>query len=254
MLLVSVYLGEAPGALSRYFLAFSVNELHVLSQLAFVPVKAPNGAMRHLPPTQCYFKGDSQAQFHSKLFTFVDFGATANTFLSACGVKHEPSVEEIAKILLDNPRQFYDLAEGREQYVHSPSPSQSELTAVDSYLTELRNIAVNRRLVSSGTMTRMKRAAILLGIRRVRKTQSGTKKPNEPAGELEEEDWDYQYDLLTPDKVVIADEQNAYQLFGDTIFSAPQEDLLESEPFHHLRGASPHAYLQISIPNWAAGD
>lgn len=66
---------------------------------------------------QCYFKGDSQAQFHSKLFTFVDFGPNANAFLSACGVKNEPSVEEIAKILLDNPRQFYDLAEGREKYV-----------------------------------------------------------------------------------------------------------------------------------------
>ncbi|KAI1790758.1 hypothetical protein LXA43DRAFT_921512 [Ganoderma leucocontextum] len=198
-------------ALASRVIAFSAHELQVLSQLAFVPVKTANGAMRHLPPTQCYFKGDSKAQFHSKLFTFVDFGTTANTFLSACGVKHEPSVEEIAKILLDNPRQFYELAEGREHY-----------------LTELRNIAVNRRLVSSGTMMRMKRTAILLGSRRVRRAQpAATKKLNEPAGELDEEDWDYQFDLLTPDKVVIADETNAYQLFGDTIFSAPQEDLLE---------------------------
>lgn len=83
--------------------------------MAFVPLKGPNGKIRHLPPTQCYFKGDSQAQFHSKLFTFVDFGATANAFLSACGVKHEPSVEEVTKILLENPRKFYDLAEGREK-------------------------------------------------------------------------------------------------------------------------------------------
>ena len=59
----------------------------------------------------------------------------------------------------------------------------------------------------------MKRTPILLGIRRVRKTQSATtKKLNEPAGELDEEDWDYQYDLLTPDKIVIADEQNAYSV------------------------------------------
>ncbi len=76
-------------------------------------MKASTGAIRHLPPTQCYFKGDSQAQFHSKLFTFVDFGTTANAFLSACGVKHEPSVEEVAKILLDNPRRCYELAEVR---------------------------------------------------------------------------------------------------------------------------------------------
>ncbi|KAI9067076.1 hypothetical protein FKP32DRAFT_1644765 [Trametes sanguinea] len=193
--------------------SFSSNELWTLSQMPFVPVKLGNGAIRHLPPTQCYFKGDSQAQFHSKLFTFVDFGTTANAFLSACGVKHEPSVEEVTKILLDNPRRFYELADGRE-----------------NYLTELRNIAVNRRLISSGTMTRLKRAAALLGSRRVRKEKpaSSKKTSDDLAGELEEEDWEYQYDLLTPDKVVIADDTNAYQLFGDVIFTAPQEDLLEA--------------------------
>ena len=99
-----------------------------------------------------------------------------------------------------------------------------------SYLTELRNIAVNRRLMSSGTMTRMKRSAVLLGSRRVRKNKGPVtikKQPDDLGGELEEEDWEYQYDLLPPDQVVIADETNAYQLFGDVIFTAPQEDLLE---------------------------
>ncbi|RPD65851.1 hypothetical protein L226DRAFT_529987 [Lentinus tigrinus ALCF2SS1-7] len=192
--------------------AFSPTEFRALSQTPIIPVKSANGAFRHIAPSQCYFKGDSQAQFHSKLFTFVDFGTTANTFLSACGVKHEPSVEEIAKILLDNPRQFYELAEGR-----------------DNYLTELRNIAVNRRLISSGTIARLKRSAVLLGSRRVRKNKGTTskKQPNDLAGDFEEEDWEYQYDLLTPDKVVIADDTNAYQLFGDVIFTAEQEDLLE---------------------------
>ncbi|KAH9946348.1 uncharacterized protein BXZ73DRAFT_86493 [Epithele typhae] len=192
--------------------SFSSHELRALSQMAFVPVKRPNGSIQRLPPTQCYFKGDSQAQFHSKLFTFVDFGVTANAFLSACGVKHEPSVEEIAKILLDNPRQFYELAEGRE-----------------NYLTELRNIAVNRRLISSGTLARLKRSPVLLCSQRIRKAKSPTiqKSPMQTMEELEEEDWEYQYDLATPDKIVIADDTHAYQLFGDVIFTAPQEDLLE---------------------------
>ena len=98
-----------------------------------------------------------------------------------------------------------------------------------SYLTELRNIAVNRRLISSGTMLRMKRTAILLGSRRVRKEKvAGTKKQQDDhSGELEEEDWEYQHDLLPAEKVVLADETHAYQLFGDVIFTAPQEDLLE---------------------------
>ena len=98
-----------------YIAAFSPAELRDLSQTPIIPVTADNGVVRHLLPVQCYFKGDSQAQFHSKLFTFVDFGSPANTFLGACGVKREPSVEEIAKILLDNPRQFYELSGGREK-------------------------------------------------------------------------------------------------------------------------------------------
>jgi hypothetical protein len=58
------------------------------------------------------FGTDSKGRFHSKLFTFVDFGALANAFLSACGTKHEPSVEEVAQILLADPYKFYELAGG----------------------------------------------------------------------------------------------------------------------------------------------
>lgn len=76
---------------------------------------APIPGLRWLPPNQCYFAGDSRAQFHSKLFAFVDFGAPANTFLSVCGTKNEPSVEEVTRILLDNPHQFYELADGRDK-------------------------------------------------------------------------------------------------------------------------------------------
>lgn len=96
-------------------------ELSKLSKLAIVPTKSDIGekgdSIRLLPASQCYFSGDSNAQFHSKLFVFVDFGPLANTFLSACGTKREPSVEEIAQILLANPRRFYDLADGRDKLV-----------------------------------------------------------------------------------------------------------------------------------------
>ena len=86
--------------------------------MRFVPT--PNGAPdskgpRLLPPSQCYFKGESSGQFHSKLFVFVDFGTSGNSFLKACGTKGEPSVEEIAQILLKDPRAFFELAEGRDK-------------------------------------------------------------------------------------------------------------------------------------------
>jgi Protein of unknown function (DUF3684) len=36
-------------------------------------------------------------------------------FLGACGTRQEPSVEEIAQILLADPRRIYELANGREK-------------------------------------------------------------------------------------------------------------------------------------------
>lgn len=81
-----------------------------------MPVLAEKGvagpSVRWLPPSQCYLAGETHAAFHSKLFTFVDFGSAANAFLTACGTRNQPSVEEIAKILLADPRQFYQLAQG----------------------------------------------------------------------------------------------------------------------------------------------
>ena len=91
---------------------------------------------------------------------------------------------------------------------------------------ELRNIAINIRSLSYPTSLRLKRAAILIGSRRVRKQKSGK------ATDLvdgDEEDWDLEYDLLTPTQVAIADDTIALQQFGEAIFCAPQEDILERE-------------------------
>jgi hypothetical protein len=69
-------------------------------------------SLRWLPPTQCFFGSDESAGFHSKLFIFVDFGTAANGFLSACGTKHSPNIEEVSVMLLENPHRFYELAGG----------------------------------------------------------------------------------------------------------------------------------------------
>src|ERR1700735_3581624 len=104
-------------------LDFSPMELKRLSQMPIVPTKllphigkgSQTPGLHWLPPNQCYFARDSRAQFHSKLFSFVDFESQANAFLSACGTKNEPSVEEVTRILLDNPHQFYELADGHDK-------------------------------------------------------------------------------------------------------------------------------------------
>ena len=100
---------------------------------------------------------------------------------------------------------------------------------VRSFLNELRNIAVNSALVSSTTMARLKRGNVLLGIQR--KPRQATSKEAELD---DEDDWELQYDLKRPDEIVVADDSIALQIFGDKLFTAPQEDILESESMSML--------------------
>jgi hypothetical protein len=96
---------------------FSQAELRKLSEIPFVPVVSTGdkGIVQRLQPIQCYFSGTGGSELHSKLFAFVDFGPRANAFLGACGTRQEPSVEEIAQLLLADPRRIYQLANGREK-------------------------------------------------------------------------------------------------------------------------------------------
>ena len=45
----------------------------------------------------------------------------------------------------------------------------------------------------------------------------------------EEDGWELIYELRRPDQIVVAGDSNRHQLFGDQLFTAPQEDILESE-------------------------
>ena len=49
------------------------------------------------------------------VFVFVDFGSAANGFLSAVGTKQEPTVEQIAQMLLADPYKFFQLSEGPQK-------------------------------------------------------------------------------------------------------------------------------------------
>lgn len=97
--------------------------------------------------------------------------------------------------------------------------AESSTDALFSYLIELRNISVNQRLLSSALLTRMKRTPFLLASRRVKK--------GEGFADIDDENAEHVYDLLRADQIIVADDTNEYQLFGDAIFCCPQEDLLE---------------------------
>jgi hypothetical protein len=80
---------------------------------------------------------------------------------------------------------------------------------------------VKRRRLEPGITSRMKGPDLLLGSRRVKK--DGGK----ALSEGNQEDRDFQNDFLPPNEVAIVDDADAYRLFGDRIFCAPQEDILE---------------------------
>ncbi|PPQ89567.1 hypothetical protein CVT25_012239 [Psilocybe cyanescens] len=188
---------------------FRNSDLHTLSTTAFVPIKGDKdaaGPLFHwLPPSQCYLGGEGCESFHSKLFVFIDFGTAANAFLTACGTRSQPSVEEVAKILLNSPREFYELAQG---------PA--------NFLSELRNLAVNAKAISPGTILRMKRSPILLGLQRQSRRQV------KASDDWDEDEWDVNYDLKKPNEIIVADDTHAYQAFGESLFTAPQEDIIEA--------------------------
>lgn len=192
--------------------AFRQHELAVLSELSIVPTNS-SGVQQWLTPTQCYLGGGTQDDFHSRLFVFVNFGSTANRCLSACGSRNEPSVKEVAESLIDNPERFYSLSGGYEKWVSNGlctrSWGKTDLRG-NSFLTELRSLAVNKHRIPNITLSKMKLKSVLLGTKA--KGQQG---------------WDYVHELRKPKEIVIADDINAYQLFRDAVFVAPQEELLE---------------------------
>ncbi len=67
----------------------------------------------------------------------------------------------------------------------------------------------------------MTRSRILLGSRCVKRGGGNASTGGD------KDDWYLQDELLQPNEVVIVDDTNAYQLFGDHIFCAPQVDTIE---------------------------
>jgi hypothetical protein len=100
----------------HYLVELSLGSLQKLSETPFVPVDSTGykGDIKRLQPRQC-FLGKQRSELHAKLFAFVNFGTRANEFLRCCYTSEEPSVEDIAQVLLADPWRVYELADGREK-------------------------------------------------------------------------------------------------------------------------------------------
>jgi Protein of unknown function (DUF3684) len=110
------------------FQDFTHAEIRRLSSTTFIPVvssttsdakASSHSEVRLLAPNKCYLGRGSSTAFHSKLFTFIDLGPRANNFLMTCGVRNEPTVDELAQMLVADPGSFYRLADSYNRYVRA---------------------------------------------------------------------------------------------------------------------------------------
>jgi hypothetical protein len=131
-------------------------------------------------PSEVYFIADEGAglatdkqasAMYRALFTYIDFGPKANTFLRSIGVQPEPTIAEVAKLLVKNPQRVLN---------------QAGTSAI--YLDVLRSIASSAFSIPNATRKEMTIAPMLLGQRRVRiKAVNGAAK----LGDQQEDD-DYE--------------------------------------------------------------
>lgn len=79
-------------------LGFTAADHNALAFARLVPVQQPDSNIWSLAfPRSVYFKSSESTipeQFRS-LFTFVDYGSTANAFLLQIGVRNEPTAAEM---------------------------------------------------------------------------------------------------------------------------------------------------------------
>ncbi|CAO3598362.1 unnamed protein product [Absidia cylindrospora] len=211
-----------------------------LRNLAFIPVvdkrkslssvtsSSPNMLM--VRPTECYFESDD-TNFHKELFLFVNFGSLANSFLRSCGVKDEPTILELANMLVKDPQRFWNLCGGGERY----------LTVLRQIAGQYHQIKNHRKLIQT-----MKSQPCLVGIKRstvgegalsggegtLQQQEKGhsTNGIDSTTDDSKDEDF-VQYRLAKASDIFIIDDTMGQHIFSP--LSAPMEPMLE-EFYGHL--------------------
>ncbi|KAI8623835.1 hypothetical protein F5Y19DRAFT_481305 [Xylariaceae sp. FL1651] len=163
------------------------------------------GPIVHLSPRHCYL---GSSTMYGEIFDFVDFGQSANLFLSACGSKNEPTKLEIAQLAAGEPARLL-----------------SVLQSPDKYLNLLRFLAEDMSTIKrdKDLWRKMKTAPFLLAFKEITSSSKGKVTEQE-----EEEEAVRTYQLAAPANIVILDDYISYRLFKEHLICAPEEDSLES--------------------------
>ncbi|KAI1375256.1 hypothetical protein F4677DRAFT_423669 [Hypoxylon crocopeplum] len=198
----------------------SINLIAKLRDALIVPVtrkrglptpQIPTGANEkannvvHLSPRHCYL---GSSIMYGEIFDFVDFGSSANAFLSACGSKTEPTKLEVAQLAAGEPARLLSVLQSSEKYLN-----------LLRFLAE--DMATLKR--DKELWRKMKSSPFLLAFREI-----GTSSKEKTSENDEDEAPIRQYQLAAPASIVILDDYISYRLFKEHLICAPEEDVLES--------------------------
>ncbi|KAH9901975.1 hypothetical protein F4778DRAFT_781852 [Xylariomycetidae sp. FL2044] len=179
----------------------------VVRKTRFSGVGASGGstAVAFISPRICYL---GSSTIYGDIFDFVDFGRTANAFLSSCGSKTEPTKLEIAQLAAGEPARLL-----------------SALQSSEKYLNLLRFLAEDMSTIKRDKelWRKMKTSPFLLAFKEI------SSPSKEKSVDHEEDDAPIrQYQLAAPSNIVILDDYISYRLFKEHLVCAPEEDVLES--------------------------
>jgi hypothetical protein len=203
----------------NYF-ATRVNELDraIVSRLQETPIvpvvrrklpsdvseKSSNGVVSHISPRNCYLGSSVE---YGDIFDFVDFGQQANSFLFSLGAKNEPTKLEIAHMAAGEPARLLSVFQSSEKY----------LSLLRSLAEEAHTLKRDKEL-----WRKLKTSRFLLAFKELPTTKGN-------ASDLDEDDVPVrQYQLASPDQIVIIDDYISYRLFKDGLLCAPEEEALEA--------------------------
>lgn len=146
----------------------------------------------------------SDKSFYDDFFDFVDFPASAKPFLLLVGVREEPSIREIARILVDEPTSMYNLAASDKKY-----------------LDLLRKIADEWRIISDdyALVSRMRESRFLLAVKYERNSK------NSPDDGQPEKGY---YQLSSVQEIILSDDVVFFNVFKYDILTTPPDDRLEA--------------------------
>lgn len=163
--------------------------------------------IRYIQPNACYLSsGDSR---YADIFDYVDFGKEANIFLLRVGSKHEPSIGELARRLVNEPSNLFSVL-GDARYLEL-------LRKIGDQWSALKK---DKSLVKD-----MRSSKCLLAYKEIASKRSANEEVDE---EEEEESSVKSWDLARAQDIVINDEVNIFRVFKGSLLAAPAEESLET--------------------------